>query len=221
MIKAVLFDLDGTLVNSLDDLADSCNYALEKSGFAVHETEKYKYFVGDGMQKLVERVLPVESRDAETKARVFDIFINRYRNHFADKTVAYNGIEEVIKSLKANGFKLAIVSNKAQEMAVTVTEKLFGSLFDIICGKREGYPPKPNPRLTLEVIGDLKYKPSECVLIGDSGMDAQAAVNAGCIGIGVLWGFRTREELVANGASFIVNSPAEILSIIEDINNEK
>ena len=217
MIKAVFFDLDGTLVNSLEDLATSTNFALEKHGFPTHETEKYKYFVGDGMQKLIERVLPENSRNDEVKARVFDEFWNHYAKHYIDKTVVYDGINDLLVALRENGIKLAVVSNKAHEMALEVTDKLLYGKLDAVCGKQEGYATKPDPALTLKTMGEMGVKPQECVFVGDSGMDAATAVNVGCKGIGVLWGFRTEEELLKNGASYIVNKPSEILDIIHSL----
>lgn len=218
MIKAVLFDLDGTLVNSLVDLASSANFALEALGYPTHETEKYKYFVGDGMPKLIERVLPENERTAEIHKRCLDIFMTHYGQHYVDKTYVYEGIMDLLETLKKKGLKLAVVSNKSQEPAVTVVNKLFGSgVFDIVCGKQKGYPAKPDPALTLKVINDLGVTPDECVLIGDSGMDAAAAVNAGCVGIGVLWGFRTEKELRDNGDKYIVDSPHKILEVLEEL----
>lgn len=217
MIKAVLFDLDGTLVNSIEDLAASTNFALRKFGYLTHETEKYKYFVGDGIPKLIERALPENSRDNETRAKVLDSFMEHYRLHFADKTAVYEGINQLLDSLKGMGLKLAVVSNKAQEMALTVVEKLLGGKFDTVSGKQEGFPTKPDPALTLKIIGELGVTPQECVLVGDSGMDAAAAVNAGCIGIGVLWGFRTKDELLQNGANYIAEKPHQIIGILKEI----
>jgi len=218
MIKAVLFDLDGTLVNSIEDLATSSNYALSRFGFPTHETECYKLFVGNGMQNLVERILPEDKRDDETKAMVFDVFYEHYSHHFADKTKAYNGIPELLKALKGMGLKLAVVSNKAQEMAFEVVDKILGAdSFNIVCGKQEGYAPKPDPKLMLKVIKELGVAPQECVLIGDSGMDAAAAVNAGCTGIGVLWGFRSKEELLENGAHYIAENEEDIIEILKEI----
>ncbi len=219
MIKAVLFDLDGTLVNSLEDLADSTNYALKKYGFPIHETEKYKYFVGDGMQKLIERVLPENSRDNDTKAKVFESFWNYYAKHYLDKTVAYEGIHNVIETLKNKGILVAAVSNKADQMAKIVINKIFGDVFDFVTGKREGYPTKPDPKLTLEVIKELGVTPKECVFVGDSGMDMLAAKNSGCIAFGVLWGFRKADELRLNGADYLFENPNEITFKIEVMNN--
>ncbi|MBQ6826025.1 MAG: HAD family hydrolase [Clostridia bacterium] len=221
MIKAVLFDLDGTLVNSLADLAASCNFALTFFGFPTHEVEKYKYFVGDGMPKLIERVLPEASRDAETKQKVLGKFLEHYKIHFADNSYAYSGIPILLESIKKLNLKTAVISNKAQKPAEEVVSKILGgSYFDIICGKREGYPAKPDPTLTLEIIKELGIKPSECLFIGDSGMDCAVAVNSGAIGVGVLWGFREKSELLENGAKYIVETPNEILDIIKGTKNE-
>ncbi len=218
MIKLVLFDLDGTLVNSLYDLADSCNYALESLGFPTHETEKYKYFVGNGIPKLIERILPADKLTEELHKKALDVFINRYREHFVDKTCLYEGISELVENLKEKGLKIGVVSNKAHEMAVRVVEKLFPyGTFDTVYGKIEDFPTKPDSALTLRVISEMGAKPCETVFIGDSGMDAKTAVNAGCIGIGVLWGFRGKDELLENGADYIVGKPEEILKIIEEI----
>ena len=138
MLKAVLFDLDGTLVNSLEDLATSCNFALTLFGYPTHETEKFKYFVGDGMPKLIERVLPETARDNETKQKVLEKFLEHYKIHFADNTYAYDGIIELLKNIKQLNLKTAVISNKAQKPAEEVVDKILdGSYFDIICGKRE------------------------------------------------------------------------------------
>ena len=217
MIKAVLFDLDGTLVNSLADLADSTNFALEKLGFPPHETEEYKYLVGDGIPKLIERALPENEKTEKNKEACLSLFMARYREHYYDKTAAYDGIKELLCALKEQGFKIAVISNKAQEMAQKVVDKVFGNIFDVVAGKREGYKTKPDPALTLAVIKELCVTPDSSVIVGDSGMDMAAAVNAGANGIGVLWGFRTEEELRLNGAEYIASSPAQILDIIKEI----
>lgn len=220
MLKAILFDLDGTLVNSLEDLADATNLALSTHGFPTHDTEKYRYFIGNGMQNLIEVTLPENSRDDATRQKVFETFFEYYSNHFADKTKAYEGIKEVLTSLKEQGYKLAVISNKVQEMTSIVVNKSVGNnVFDAVYGKRENYLPKPDLALTLEVIKELGVKPENCVLIGDSGMDAKTAVNVGCECIGALWGFRTEEELRFNGAKYIAKEPAEILECIKEIEN--
>ena len=219
MYKAVIFDLDGTLVNSLEDLAISTNYALNFYGFPTHETEKYKYFVGDGMLKLIERVLPEENRDEITIKKVFECFFNYYGEHYLDKTAAYEGIHNVLNQLKQDGIKIAVVSNKADKMAKIVVDKIFGDMFDFVVGKREGYPTKPDPKLTLEVIDILGVTPKECAFVGDSGMDMAAAKNSGCLAVGVLWGFREAEELKQNGSDYILENTSSIIELIRELNN--
>lgn len=220
MIKAVLFDLDGTLADSLEDLAVSTNYALDTLGFPVHKTEEYKYFVGDGIPKLIERALPEGEGRPEILQKTLDAFMAYYKMHYYDNTHAYNGILCLLRQLKHSGIKIAVISNKAQEMAEKVVHKLFGDMFDAVAGKREGYLPKPDPTLTLEVIAGLGVSPGECVLAGDSGMDMAAAVNCGAVPVGVLWGFRTKEELLQNGAEYLAEKPENIFEIIKGINHD-
>ncbi len=215
MIKAVLFDLDGTLVNSLEDLADSTNYALGKLGFPTHKTDEYNYFVGDGIPKLIERALPESARTGETEKKCLDIFMARYREHYHDKTYAYKNMPELVNFLRKQDVKTAVISNKAQEMAEKVVAKLFGDVFDTVAGKREGYPAKPNPKLTLQIIKELGTEPNDCAFIGDSGMDMAVAVNAGALPIGVLWGFRTKDELIKNGAAYTAENPDELIEILK------
>lgn len=215
MKKAVLFDLDGTLVDSLQDLAASINYALTKLGYPTHELEKFKYFVGDGMAKLVERALPESARHDSIKTECLEVFMNHYKAHYYDFTYVYEGIEEVIDDLLANNIKVAVVSNKAQEMAEKVVTHLFADKIRVVAGKREGFPAKPDPTLTLEIIKELGVEPCQCAFCGDSGMDMATAVNTGALPIGVLWGFRTEEELVNNGAKFIAKNPKDILKFIK------
>ena len=219
MIKAVLFDLDGTLVNSLADLAASSNFALKEFGFPAHKTESFKYFVGDGMPKLIERILPSEKRDENTIKAVLNVFLEHYKEHYCDNTTEYQGIFDALSIIKEKGISCAVVSNKKQDMAVCVTEKFFGNMFSIVCGKREGFPAKPDPALTLQVIKELNVKPSECLFVGDSGMDMAVAKNAGCLALGVLWGFRKKDELLQNGADFLAEKPSDIVRIIEEIQN--
>lgn len=217
MIKAVIFDLDGTLINSIFDLADSTNHALKKFGFPTHDIEAYKIFVGDGMPKLIERALPKFKRDNETIATVLEEFLAYYRKHYLDKTVLYDGIFELLKDLQKSGYKLCVVSNKSNEMTTEILNNLFEIKFNAFSGKKDGYKAKPDPKLTLEIINSIGVNPNECAFIGDSGMDMQTAVNANCLPIGVLWGFRGKEELLQNGAEYLVNKPNEILEILKKV----
>ena len=218
MIKAVLFDLDGTLVNSLADLAASANYALSVMGYPTHETEKYKYFVGNGMPNLMERILPSEERSAEKINELLDIFLGYYKEHYLDKTVVYEGIIPLLNALKAQGITVGVVSNKADGMTQLIIEKLLDGYFDIVQGKLEGFLPKPDPALTLLVMSKLGVKPDECIFVGDSGMDAALGVNCGAVPVGALWGFRTKEELIENGAEYTIDNPLTLLDILKDKN---
>lgn len=221
MIKAVLFDLDGTLVNSLKDLATGVNHTLAYYGYPVHAVDKYRYFAGDGIPKMIERALPENSRSREIIEKCRDTFLLYYGEHYADYTAPYIGVPETVSELKTMGIKLAVVSNKAQAMADIVVSKLYPKTFDIVAGKRENYNTKPDPALTLEIIKELSLKPCECLFCGDSGMDMQTAVRCGAVGVGVLWGFRTREELLDSGAEFLIDKPESILKIVKDYPNVK
>ncbi len=214
MIKAVIFDLDGTLVNSLADLCDSTNFALRKHGLETHPLEEFKYLVGDGMKKLIERAIG-DNVDEESYNKVFNDFMSNYREHYLDKTKPYDDIERVLLELKSLGLKFAVVSNKADDMAKILTKKLFGDIFVEVVGKRENYPLKPDPTLTLEVISNMECEPKECIFVGDSGMDMANAKNANCVALGVLWGFRKRQELIDNGAEYLAQNPQEMLNIIK------
>lgn len=216
MIKAVLFDLDGTLANSLKDLADAVNYALAVDNYPLHEVEEFKMFVGDGIAKMIERALPDGYKDAETVAAVQKNFLKYYSVHYADNTASYDGVDELLCELKAMGIIIAVVTNKAQEMADLVVKKLYGDTFERVFGKREGVPAKPDPTLALIAMEELGVKPCECVFLGDSGMDVLTAVNSGALPVGELWGFRGREELLENGAKYIIETPKELIDIIKE-----
>lgn len=212
--KAVFFDLDGTLVNSLIDLAFSVNHVLSLKGFPTHEVEKFKYFAGDGIAKMIERALPADAVDAEEFEEIKKMFLEHYAVHYADNTVAYDGISELIAFLKEQGYKLAVVTNKDQAMAEKVVTKAFGDSFDYILGLRPGVPAKPDPTGVFMAMEELKVSPDECAFVGDTGMDVAAGVNAKAFPIGVLWGFREREELIKFGAKEIAKNAEELKNIL-------
>ncbi len=220
MIKAVIFDLDGTLVNSLEDLADAGNYALKLFGFPTHETEKYKYFVGNGMMNLIYRILPEDSKTEEIINKVHTEFLKYYKIHSNDKTYVYDGVKELICSLKAKDIKVAVVTNKAHEPANEVIAATLPDTFNLVLGQRPEIPTKPDPTLTLMAMEKLVVKPQESIFIGDSGMDMATGVNSGALPVGVLWGFRTAEELLENGAKHLINSPLKLLDIIAEYDNK-
>lgn len=216
MIKAVLFDLDGTLADSLVDLAASTNYAIGKFGFPARETEEFKYFAGDGMPKMIERALAYND-SSETVSNILPVFLEYYSRHYCDNTTAYNGMPELIEHLKNVNIKIAVVTNKNQDMAEKVVNKLYGDRFDLIFGKREGLPAKPDPTAALIAMEKLGVKPDECIFVGDSRMDVLTGVNSGAYPVGVLWGFRDKDELANAGAKAIISNPKELLAIIEKL----
>ena len=214
--NAVFFDLDGTLANSLADLANSVNYVLSSKGFPTHNTECYKLFAGDGILKMIERAVPTQYSQTPVVSELKDMFMEYYAKHYADNTVAYEGLNGLIEALKKNGIKIAVVTNKAQEMAEKVVNKLFGDSFDYILGLREGIPAKPDPTGIFMAMKELNVKPEECAFVGDTGMDVAGGVNAGAYPIGVLWGFREKEELIKFGAKAFAANAEELLSLLVD-----
>ncbi len=220
MIKAVLFDLDGTLVNTLDDIADSVNFILEKYGYPVHKAEKYKYFAGCGNETMIRRALPEKFReDREYVLKIREEFFEHYGAHCTDKSHVYDGIYELIDRLKNMGIMLAVVTNKSQKMADLILPVYFKKgTFSSVIGQRDGVPAKPEPHMPFLAMTDMEVNPDECLFVGDSYNDIEAGINSGNTPVGVLWGFRERQELQNAGARYIVENPGEIADIIEEIN---
>ena len=215
MIEAVLFDLDGTLANSLKDLADATNYAIGRFGYPSRDTECFKYFAGDGMAKMIERALPEIPDKSDTAKSILPVFLDYYADHYCDNTAAYPGAVELIDALRQRGIKVAVVTNKAQSMAQKVVQKLYGNRFDLILGMRDGIPAKPDPTAALIAMDTLGVKPERCVFVGDSKMDVMTGVNSGAYPVGVLLGFRKEDELIGGGAKSIISEPKELLAIID------
>ena len=211
MIKAVIFDLDGTLLNTIDDLANSVNFMLEKFGFPIFSVEEYKYKVGNGMRKLIERSLPQTYKNDEQIEKSLSVFMDYYNQHKNDNTAPYEGIIDLLNDLKNAGIKLAVVTNKAHLSAKPLIENTFIGVFDEVCGQKENVPTKPNPQSVLNVLETLNVAPEDCLFVGDSGVDMQTAKNANIKAVGVLWGFRKKEELLENGADVIISTPNELL----------
>lgn len=212
MNKLYIFDLDGTLVNSIYDLADSMNAVLEESGFPTYDEESYKLFVGNGTVKLVERTLPARYRTEENIAAYHRKFTDEYNKRCTNKTKPYDGVIDAVKALKDTGAKLAVASNKPHKFAELIVNSLFGEgLFDVIMGKKDGVPTKPSPDIINAILNDLGVRRAETVMVGDSEVDVKTAQNSGIRCIGVLWGFRTAEELEKAGADFIAQKPEDIL----------
>lgn len=213
MFNAVIFDLDGTLLNTLDDLADSGNHVLEAQGFPTYPTEQYKTFVGSGIPNLIRRILPPDASE-EIFERTLTEFQHYYGQHKNDKTAPYAGIPELLRELKAHGLKICVLSNKQHDLSVEVVMHHFGAdTFDLIRGKMEQFPVKPDPASCNDVISLINIPKSNILYVGDSNVDMQTAHNAGLIKCGVSWGFRTIDELRGEGADYIADVPQDILKI--------
>ncbi|MBE6837250.1 MAG: HAD family hydrolase [Ruminococcus sp.] len=219
MIKLVVFDLDGTLVDSVCDLADSVNFILSKNGYPINDTDKYYKFVGDGTLKLVERALKGKTDDKKVIMRLHDEFLAYYSEHCLDKTRAYDGIYELLKNLNKMNVMISVASNKTDVFTKEIVSKLFEEIaFSDVSGKKEGVPKKPDPQIVFDIMNYSNVKPFETLYVGDSDVDVQTGHNAGLLICGCEWGFRGREELLNAGSDFIVKYPKEIISIINNLN---
>ena len=216
MTKLIVFDLDGTLINSLEDLADSANWMLMQHGFPTHPVDAYRYFVGDGMRKLIERILPPEERNEKQIERCKAEFIAYYTIHMEDKTVVYPGMIELLKELKDRGLKIAVATNKVHIAVAPLMAKYFpGIHFDSLIGQREGIPVKPAPQIMYDILKENGCQPSEALHVGDTATDMQLAHSAGVESVGVLWGYRPLEELQEAGAEHIIRVPEELLGLVK------
>ena len=214
MKKGCLFDLDGTLVNSLLDLALSANQVLENHGFLIHDIEEYNYFVGNGIRKLIERALPQDK--SEYVNECLKEFQDIYKHHCLDHTSPYPGIFDLVLHLYEKGIKLGVVTNKPHDEANRIIEHLFPGMFVIALGQQDLYPIKPDPQSSLLALEKMGLAKDECYFIGDSNVDIQTGINVQMETIGVSWGFRGRKELEQAGATYVVDNPEEIEDIIDE-----
>lgn len=215
MKKLVIFDLDGTLLNTIYDLAQSTNFALAENGFPTHEVAEYNYFVGNGINKLFERALPEGERTEANIARIREKFLIHYDQHNADKSRPYEGIPELLETLDKRGILLAVASNKYQAATQKLVAHFFPQIhFAAIFGQREGIPTKPNPQIVEDILGITNIGINETLYVGDSGVDMQTALNSKVEACGVTWGFRPIEELEQFHPAHIVHTPEEILKRI-------
>lgn len=217
MYKAALFDLDGTLMDSVESLAYCCNKGLEACGLAPHKPEHYQYFAGDGPQVLVRKALEAAGdKEGKFYDKVLKIYNDTLIEYGTYKVKAYEGLKEALDVMKQAGTKLAVVTNKPHDRAIEVVEAVYGKgYFDSIIGFCEERPRKPDPAGALCAIKELGVRREECIYVGDTDVDMQTGNAAGVFTVGVLWGFRDRAELERHHAQAIVEVPAELLSIWE------
>lgn len=215
MKHLVIFDLDGTLLNTIADLAQSTNYALKELGYPTHEEDAYRFMVGNGINKLFERALPEGEKTEANVLRVRQKFVPYYDLHNADKSLPYPGIPELLADLQTQGIQLAVASNKYQAAAEKLIAHYFPSIhFIAVFGQREGIPTKPDPAVVHEILKIAAMASTDTLYVGDSGVDMQTAINAGVTSCGVTWGFRPRTELEAFHPDYIVERAEEIARIV-------
>ncbi len=211
----VIFDLDGTLLDTVGDLAGACNDLLAAHGWPQHEVDEYYYFVGNGINKLIERALPHDIASAEAAAALRPEFVGLYQSRITRLTKPYEGIRALLRELRSRGLKLAVASNKYQEGTCELVSHFFADVeFCAVFGQREGIPVKPDPAVVREIMALTGTEPCETLYVGDSGVDMQTARNAGIQSAGVTWGFRPRAELESCGACHIIDRPGQILELV-------
>ena len=210
----VIFDLDGTLLNTIDDLGYACNYALEQTGYPTFPIEEYPAKVGNGINNLIRRALPETERTEENILRVRAHFVPYYNAHNCDFTRPYKGIPELLATLKAQGHLLAVASNKYQAATEKIVEHFFPGLFDVVFGEREGIERKPNPQIVYDIVSKLSPLNAKCssLYIGDSLVDRDTAQNAHVPFVACSWGFVPRETLLREGGTRIIDSPEEVIN---------
>ena len=213
MYKLVVFDLDGTLLDTLGDLAAAGNYALEQMGFPAHETEQYKYFVGNGIPKLIERILPTKASEKD-KQTAYEIFSGYYEQHKSDHTAPYSGIRELLIEMKAHGITAVCCTNKDHKFAEELLEQFFGDGIAETVGAGRGFPKKPDPAAVRYLAEKYACEDQKPLYVGDSGVDMQTAQNAGIDCCGVLWGFRGRGELEEFSPKYIAESVSGLRNVI-------
>ena len=210
MYDLIIFDLDGTLLDTIGDLAAAGNYALEKMGMPLHGEDEYKLFVGNGIPKLIERMLP-SGHSAEEETEALRIFSEYYGKHKSDRTKPYKGMRELLDELSAEGITCVCNTNKAQEFSEELVRKFFGNLIKEVAGAGSGFPVKPAPDAAKELIGRFGGR---ALYVGDSGVDMQTAIHAEVTSCGVTWGFRPRAELETFHPNYIIDKAEEVLEIV-------
>ena len=215
----IIFDLDGTLLNTIDDLGYACNYALSRCGFPTHSIEEYPRMVGNGINNLIRRALPQTEQTEENILRVREHFVPYYNAHNCDYTRPYEGIPELLNTLKAQGHRLAVASNKYQAATEKIVSHFFPGIFDVILGERDGIPRKPNPQIVYDIekilsslsANDLSTLNEAVLYLGDSLVDRDTAANAGVPFIACSWGFVSRQALAEAGVTRLIDQPQELL----------
>ncbi|CAD0001581.1 HAD family hydrolase [Flavobacterium salmonis] len=212
--KGIIFDLDGTLVNSLEDISDAMNSVLTSLNYPTHTYDTYQYFIGSGLRNLVSKALPASNNSDDQIEICFASMVNEYREVCTLKTKPYEGIVELLDNLALQNIKMAVFSNKADELTKKIASEIFPNHFDAAVGLSTEALKKPNPFEAVEISKKWNLKPEEILFVGDSDIDMQTAVNANMFPVGVTWGYRTQEELKNSGAKLVINSASELIDIL-------
>ena len=216
MIKGIIFDLDGTLLDTLEDIADSANEALVASGFEPHPLNEYRFFVGNGVENLVKMMLPKDTQQ-QVIDRVIDGFQQAYNRNYANKCQPYPGIMSLIDELIKRGYKMGVCSNKPDAFTQVMVDLYFKNVdFVAVSGERKDLPRKPNAAMVHFILDKMDLGTDECLFIGDSDVDVKTANNAGLKSVGVEWGFRPIQELIDANVTYTVSHPKEILDLLEN-----
>lgn len=214
--QAVLFDLDGTLLDTLDDIAEAANRVLASRGFETHPRDAYRWFVGDGSKLLMTRALPESQRTPRQIESCYKAFIRDYNVNWDRATQPYDGIAELIDTLREKSIKMGVVTNKPHQFTAAMMSHYFSDEhFDPVLGQQEGIPKKPDPHLALTAADRMGIRPAHCIFLGDSDVDMQTAVRAGMHPIGASWGFRSRAELIDAGAADVIDDPLDLLNMMD------
>ncbi len=212
--KGVIFDLDGTLVDSLEDIADSMNKVLLRYGFKTHDLQAYKYFIGNGIRNLVREALPEPSRSDDLVSKCFDLMMEEYSNHCIDKTKPYPGVSELLDELTKNNIRLSVFSNKVDELTKRVVSTLLPNWkFEVVIGACTEIPRKPNPEGAFLISEKLRLPSSDLIYLGDTDVDMKTATSAKIYAVGALWGYRTAEELISSGAKSLITHPLDLIQL--------
>ncbi|MCD0464029.1 HAD family hydrolase [Flavobacterium sp. ENC] len=212
--KGIIFDLDGTLVNSLEDISDAMNTVLQSLNHPTHTYDTYQYFIGSGLRNLVSKALPAFNNSEAQIETCFQAMINEYRTTCTLKTKPYQGIVELLDHLSSRNIKLAVFSNKADELTKKIATEIFPDYFDAAIGLSTEALKKPNPFEAIEISKKWNLKPEEILFVGDSDIDMQTAINSNMFPVGVSWGYRTKEELIASGAKWVLNVPSDLIQLV-------
>ncbi|HJY13522.1 MAG TPA: HAD family hydrolase [Flavobacterium sp.] len=212
--KGIIFDLDGTLVNSLEDISDAMNNVLTNLNYPTHTYDAYQYFIGSGLRNLVSKALPASNNSDNEIEICFENMIAEYREVCTLKTKPYAGIVELLDDLVSRDIKLAVFSNKADELTKKIASEIFPDYFNTAVGLSTEALKKPNPFEAIEISKNWNLKTEEIIFIGDSDIDMLTATNANMFPLGVSWGYRTEEELIASGAKLVINTPSDLIEIL-------